>query len=249
MGLTVVLTVAIIVAFSGRAASKSEPVALYQVASAETGVGDGGADALASGAFGKTARRGSHEISSPDQPGWKSHIDPDYYGLNSDQMAHVAGETAILGVPQGDEAVQSLDSFVLAAVFSPCEETDPLNKIDEVVSILREAKILSFAAPLALWVPEVSKKSKCSGSNVGHWVGIPVPVGTDVPKPLVAIDVPGGQVVAETDLDSESFDDWRSLSYHAKTIGYQPSPIRVLRYQGWGQEHSELRLHAIQLLM
>ncbi len=180
----------------------------------------------------------------PDQPGWTSPPGPRDYGLDGRTFALTRVRTARLGQATDTGTETSVGPFLLAALpwkdsFRP--EDDELVLAEKVVLLLREHRILSCASPVMLTVPTRKKDPRSWQEQRKGWVGIPVPVGTDLPRPLVGIAFEGGEVLPGPRVDAAQHSDenWVALVEQARARGREPFFPLIYRFSGWTSPHPD----------
>lgn len=182
-------------------------------------------------------------LRAPDQPGWTTRVGPTAYDMTLAQLVVVARSSVRLGKVEGegedeDEVegdILRVEPFILAAL--PLEEDgeDDMVLVERVVRLLREQKVVSFAKPVLLSVPTDPDSPETWEDERKAWVGVPVPPGTQLAKPLQAVPFDGADVVAaerEVPLTG-SEEDWGALIAAAREAGREPTFPLLYRFSGW----------------
>lgn len=190
-------------------------------------------------------------LPAPDQPGWRARAGNEYFGLPFNEFVMVARRTATLGLPEGTGDVRTLPSFVLAALpwmDSDIPEEHPTIVLSKVAQLLRVQKIVAFGNPMALSYPLRDFDGDFWKNPTRMvWLGIPVPPGTEVEKPLVLKEFPGAEVVMTTDdfttINTE--EDWGSVLEKARSAGRETMQPMIHRFLGWRSHPPKVRVQRI----
>lgn len=178
-------------------------------------------------------------IRAPDQPGWKTRVGHEFYGLSMLEFVVAARRSERLGQPDGTGEIRRVDPFVLAAL--PWEDDDieewrPFAVIGVVAQMLRKEKIVAFGNPMMLTFPrEGLANAGWKDPHAVNWIGIPVPRGARIPEPLKAIEFAG----AEVRVDAVPFErvdpasDWDDLIAAVAASGRQPMLPLLRRWSGF----------------
>lgn len=183
-------------------------------------------------------------IDLPDQPGWTAPASRGEYGLSVRSFIQTRVRTSRLGVPETSGAQTSVGPFLLAALpwkDSLRPEDDEQVVARKVVDLLREHRILSCASPVVLSTPMRPKDPRTWQDSRKAWIGIPVPPGTVLPRPLQGIPFEGAEVLLGPRVDASQpvEENWPSLVDAARAQGREPSAPLIYRYSGWASDHPD----------
>lgn len=193
-------------------------------------------------------------VRAPDQPGWKTRVGNEAYGLSVSEFLAQVRRTDRLGAPQGTGDVRTLPPFVLAAVQWEDEDIDgwrPFELVGTITRILRTHKIVAFGSPMMLTFPRGGlANAGWKDTRATNWIGIPVPRGVRIPEPLTPIVFEGAEVLVDTApferIDPQS--DWDDLIAAVEASGRQPMLPLVRRWSGWSLHEPAIQVqHMVPL--
>lgn len=178
-------------------------------------------------------------VRAPDQPGWKTRVGNEAYGLPMPDFLAQARRTERLGAPQGAGDVRTLPPFTLAAVQWEDEDIDGWRLFElagTIARILRSHKIVAFGSPVMVTFPRDGLANEgWKDTRATNWLGIPVPPDARIPEPLTPITFAGAEVLIDA-LPFERIDpttDWDGLIAAALQTGREPMLPLVRRWSGW----------------
>ncbi len=177
-------------------------------------------------------------LRAPDQPGWTTRVGPTAYGVTLADLVNIARTSVHLGEIEGEAGALRVDPFILAAL--PLKDTerpedDDIVLFEQVVRLLREQKVISFASPMVLSIPSDPNRPETWEDERQAWAGVPVPPGTKLAKPLHAVPFDGADVVAgECEVPvTGAEENWGALIAAAREVGREPAFPLLYRYSGW----------------